>query len=121
MGSPEVVAKVAVLWVTSLLWNLKKNEFDLFALRRGICIYGDLSHWSMQIVSWSVLMAVKKAMIAYPFCLEAVYIANIPTFMYLLKQLAAKIVPASAMQKMVILEDNKDFFKYAEKRKTPTC
>ena len=77
----------------------------------------------MQIASWSVLSAIKKAMIAYPFSLVQVYVVNIPTFMYLLKQLASKIVPASAMSKVKILGDANEYFEknYAEKRKTPIC
>ena len=34
----EVITKACILWMASLQWDLAKNEFDLFALRRGISI-----------------------------------------------------------------------------------
>lgn len=118
----DIITKACILWVSSLLWNLKKNEFDLFALRRGLSVYVNLSHWSINMVSWSILQSVKKAMVAYPFHLVSIYISNIPTFMYLLKQLAAKVVVPHAMEKLIILPDTNDYFeKYAEKHKTPKC
>ena len=72
--------------------------------------------------SWSILQSVKKALIAYPYWLIDIYVVNIPTFMYLLKQLAAKIVVPHAMEKFKILTDSNEYFeKYAPKHKTPIC
>lgn len=72
--------------------------------------------------SWSILQSVKKVAVAFPFHLIDIYIINIPTFMYLLKQLAAKIVVPHAMEKFKILTDQNEYFnKYAPKHKTPTC
>lgn len=120
---PEIVTKAAILFATSLLWNMKTNEYDFLALRRGISLYGDCSHWHIQILSWSVAMAVKKAMIAYPFQLHKAFVANIPRLIFLLKQFASKVIEPTAMAKVVILADQNDYFEkgYAEKRKTPIC
>ena len=74
-------------------------------------------------VSWSVIQAVKKAMVAFPFYLVQIYVSNIPTFMYLLKQLAGKVMVPHAMEKVKILGDANDYFEngYAEKHETPIC
>ena len=34
----EIITKASTLWVTSMLWNLSKNEYDMFALRRGLSV-----------------------------------------------------------------------------------
>lgn len=118
----EVITKALVLMAASLQWDLAKNEYDFFALRRGISLYVNLSHWSINMTSWSVMMAVKKAMVAFPFHLVAIYVSNIPTFMYLLKQLAAKVVVPHALEKVKILGDTDDYFKeFANKQETPIC
>jgi len=118
----DIITKAAILWVSSLHWNLNKNEFDLFALRRGLSVYVNMSHFSINMISWSILQSVKKAVVAYPFQCVDIYISNIPTFMYLIKQLAAKVVVPHAMDKFIILPDTNDYFeKYAKKHKTPIC
>jgi len=119
----EVITKACILWVASLQWDLTKNEYDMFALRRGLSVYCNLSHWSINMASWSVIQAVKKAMVAFPFQLISIYVSNIPTFMYLLKQLAAKVVVPHAMEKVKILGDVNDYFEdgYADKHETPIC
>jgi len=119
----EVITKACILWVASLQWDLKKNEFDLFALRRGLSIYVNLSHWSINMASWGVINAVKRAMVAFPFHLVSIFVSNIPTFMYLIKQLAAKVVVPHAMEKVQILGDHLDYFEHghADKHETPCC
>eukprot|EP00484_Ammonia_sp_Unknown_P028167 CAMPEP_0197024712 /NCGR_PEP_ID=MMETSP1384-20130603/5214_1 /TAXON_ID=29189 /ORGANISM="Ammonia sp." /LENGTH=424 /DNA_ID=CAMNT_0042453141 /DNA_START=75 /DNA_END=1349 /DNA_ORIENTATION=+ len=118
----DVFSKACVLWISSLLFDLKKNEYDLFALRRGVSVYVNLSHWSINMCSWNIIQAVKKALIAYPYWLVDIYIVNIPTFMYLLKQLASKVVVPHAMDKFKVLADQSEYFeKYAPKHKTPIC
>jgi len=118
----EVITKACILMAASLQWDLAKNEYDLFALRGGISVYVNLSHWSINMASWSVIQAVKKAMVAFPFHLVAIYVSNIPTFMYLLKQLAAKVVVPHALEKVKILGDASDYFEeFANKQETPIC
>lgn len=109
--------------MASLQWDLAKNEFDLFALRRGISVYVNMSHWSINMASWTVIQAVKKAMVAFPFHLVQIYVSNIPTFMYLLKQLAGKVMVPHALEKVKILGDANDYFEngHAEKHETPIC
>lgn len=34
----EVITKACILWVASMQWDLAKNEYDLFALRRGLSV-----------------------------------------------------------------------------------
>lgn len=67
--------------------------------------------------------AVKKAAIAFPFHLVDIYVVNIPTFMYLIKQLASKVMVPHAMAKVKILGDPNDYFEdgYADKHETPIC
>jgi len=118
----DIITKACVLWVSSLQFDIAKNEFDTFCLRRGLSVYVNLSHWSINMCSWNVVQAVKKAVVAYPYWLVDIYVANIPTFMYLLKQLAAKVLVPHAMQKFKVLADSNEYFeKYASKHKTPIC
>ncbi|ETO00822.1 hypothetical protein RFI_36618, partial [Reticulomyxa filosa] len=35
---PEITAKASILFLTSLLWNIRDNSFDFDALRKGVCI-----------------------------------------------------------------------------------
>jgi len=120
----DVITKACTLFAASLHWDLKKNELDLLALRRGICVYANLSHWSINMVSWGTIAAAKKALVAFPFHLVQIYVSNIPTFMYLLKQLAAKVLVPHAMEKVKVLADTNEYFEqdgYAHKHETPLC
>jgi hypothetical protein len=120
--STDVITKATTLWITSLLWNLRKNEFDLFALTRGVSAYVNLSHFNITSYSWSTIKSLKTAAVAYPFHLVNIYVSNIPTFMYLLKQFAAKVVVPHAMDKFVVLSDPSEYFeKFGQRHKTPVC
>jgi len=119
----DVVAKASALFAASLHWDLRKNELDLLALRRGICVYANLSHWSINMVSWSTMNMAKRLLVAFPFHLVSIYVSNMPTFMYLLKQLAAKVLVPHAMEKVKVLADSNDYFEQgsARKEETPLC
>jgi len=119
----DVVTKALTLFAASLHWDLRKNELDLLALRRGICVYANFSHWSINMVSWSTMNTSKKLLIAFPFHLVSIYVSNMPTFMYLLKQLAAKVLVPHAMEKVKVLADSNDYFEQgsAQKHETPLC
>ena len=56
----------------------------------------------MNLLSWSVIAAVKKAV--------QIYVSNVPTFMCLLKQLATKVLVPHAMKKVNVLADMDKYF-----------
>ncbi|ETO12655.1 hypothetical protein RFI_24718 [Reticulomyxa filosa] len=95
---PEITAKATILFITSLLWNVRQNSFDFDALRKGICVYADLSHYSINMLAWNVIQACKSALIAFPFQLIDIYCVNTPTFVYMLRQIAAKVKPQKNFQ-----------------------
>ncbi|ETO08262.1 hypothetical protein RFI_29127 [Reticulomyxa filosa] len=35
---PEITAKATILFVTSVLWNVRNNSYEFDALRKGFCI-----------------------------------------------------------------------------------
>jgi len=117
---PEITAKATILFVTSLLWNIRDNYFDMDALRKGVCIYADLSHYSINMLAWNVIQACKSALISFPFQLLNIYCVNTPTFVYILRQVASKILVPHAMEKLKILGDTDEYFeKYGVREKTP--
>lgn len=117
---PEITAKATVLFITSLLWNIRSNEFDFNALRKGVCVYADLSHYSINMLAWNVIQACKSALVAFPFQLIDIYCVNTPTFVYMLRQIASKIIVPHAMEKIKVLGSSDEYFeKYGIKSKTP--
>jgi hypothetical protein len=118
---PEITAKGTALVFISMLYNLKTNEFDFNALRRGMSIYADLSHFSLTMMSWNVIAALKAAAIALPFSLVEIYCVNTPTFLYLLRQFAGKVLVPHAMEKIKVLKSNEEFFTLhnADRERTP--
>jgi len=99
--------KAVILLLMSFQWDRKNNTFDLNVLRNGICAYIDLSHWSMTLIGWSTVYAIKDAMVAYPYGLYDIFIANPPMLVYLVKTVAAQFFTAHSLDKFVLLEDDR--------------
>ena len=51
----------------------------------------NLSHWSVNMMSWRVMKACKQALVAFPYATYTSYVVNAPTLIYLLRQFAAKV------------------------------
>ena len=115
----KIIRKACILLVFSLSWNMKQNKFDTIALRKGICVYLNLSHWSVGMAPWNVLKALKTAMEAAPFYLVNIYVLNMPKFMYIIQSLVRKLVQKHAMDKIVILDDENSYFHFAKRELTP--
>jgi len=117
---PEIITKASILLLTSLLWNINTNSFDFDALKKGISFYMDLSHYSISTMSWNSVQACKLALIAFPFQLGDLYCINTPTFIYILRQIAAKVIVPHAMERVKIVGSSEEYFeKYGLKEKTP--
>lgn len=119
--SPEVVTKSSLIMLTSLLWDMKRNQFDFIALRNGICVYFNLSAFSVRMMSFKTLKLLKNALVAYPYQLIDIYVVNAPSFIHLARQVASKVVVPHAMDKFIIFKSvNELFEKYAHKSDVPT-
>jgi len=108
--SAEIITKATLLMVTSLLWNVKKNEFDFVALRKGICVYLNLTGFGINMMSWKTVLLLKNSLIAFPYQLIDIYVVNAPSLIYILRQVAAKIVVPHAMNKFIVFKNANQLF-----------
>eukprot|EP01083_Nonionella_stella_P083898 232057_1 len=105
----------------SFLWDIKTNTFDLKTLRGGVQSHIDVSHFSMSLISWSTVYAIKDCLVAFPYQLNDIFIVNPPMLVYLVKTVAAQFFVAHALDKFILLDDEQHYFReYASKDKTPT-
>lgn len=112
--------KGVILLLTSFFWDKKNDKFDLEILRKGVASHMNLSDWSINLVGWSTINAIKDAMIAFPYSLYDIFVLNPPMLVYLVKTVAAQFFNAHSLDKFVFLESQNEYFeKYASKDKTP--
>jgi len=114
--------KAVILLLMSFFWNLSSDRMDLEVLRQGIKALLNLDHWSLQLIGWSTVYAIKDAMVAFPYALHDIYILNAPmgSYISLIKTTAAMFFTAHSLDKFVILNDTDHFMKeYASKENVP--
>ena len=55
------------IWIYSIFCDRNKNSFDLKQMRRGLHYYTDMKAWSLRLISWKVLIALRDCQYGVPY------------------------------------------------------